>query len=157
MANPEVAAALNALAQAVRDAVKAVGSGGPPLGMTVMQPITVANPVYAQKGGAVGVQFTLPAVMNPRDLIAIAGAITYRSTVGYAFRAGMPASGYLTRDTVVTMSDVGAVDFSGTTVTVASALSAVPDPQPPPNAVVVSTAWSLVAFTPTSAVRYVGT
>lgn len=159
MASSEVVAALNALSQAVRDAVQAAGSGETPLGVTVMQAIMVTTPVYAHKAGCLGVRFTLPAVMNPRDLIAISGTITFRATVGYTYTytAGGSIQGYVTRDTVVTMSDVGAVDFSGTTATVASTLTTIPNPALPANAVAVSTAWSVVAFTPTSAVRYVGT
>lgn len=156
MASPEVVAALNALSEAVRDAVRAAGSGQTPPSVTVMQPITVASPVYANKGSCIGVRFTLPAVMNPRDLIAISGTVTYRSTLGYTKTTGGSTS-YVTLDTVVMMSDVTAVDFSGTTATVASTLAAIPNPAIPALTVVVSTTWSVVAFTPTSAVRYVGT
>lgn len=164
MSNTDVVSALDRLAAAV------ASMGGSPEGAVVMQakvcpfPTIVATDYLqhylAKSDGAGGVvidslpasfvkrlKFTFSEVFNPRDLVAISGTVTIRSS-------GAKGSTWQHVDKVFIFSSQGNVGISGSDVIlnhIFDGLVAYANAAQYPVS-----AWSIQAWSPTSCVRYVG-
>lgn len=144
---------LDDLAAAFRQVVSAGNSG-----RVVMQPLSPTGFSMYQNGDVLGMKMSSPTVLNPRDLVVVAGALTVRASRAYAGTAGGAAAGTATADTVVNVSGSIGVNPNGTLLRTGG-LVGVNDLTSPTRSgwyMIGGSSYSFVKFELIAAVRYVG-